>query len=85
MDDLKPARRKAFLGAGAVVGAALSSVLFAMPAGAAAPPSSVALTTSVSPRSTADGGLVVSARAAGSSTLPFNNFFVPGCYDKNAC
>ncbi len=71
MINPKPPRCRAILGAGAVIGTALSSVLFATPAGAAAPPPTVTFTAGVLTitGTAADDGLVVGATTAGSSTL----------------
>ena len=66
---------KGFLGASAVVGAVVSSVLFATPAGAAAPPPTVKATAVV---------LTVTG-TAGSGALLVSSFFVPGCFSAEQC
>lgn len=66
---------KAVLGGSAVGGAAVSSVLFAAPAGASAQPPTVESATHVP----------IFTPTAGSSTLPVSNFFVPGCFNASQC
>ncbi len=71
MVNPKLPRRRAILGAGAVIGPALSSVLFATPAAAAAPPPTVTFTAGVLTitGTAADDGLVVGATTAAGRTL----------------